>query len=421
MSYGTCTAYSADSTVFPVDVGTAIKFPSPSHFLVAKGDLIEALSRATKLSHGIADPQLPEGIKRQCLRQQVEMGEQTETSAGTSKYLLDLEGVRHFTRVKTDIPQREKDLFFSFRAMDPERWEYAMGADLTLQPEEYRRMLVEQGQARTSSRNSAFESCGILDRVYNLNFTVKNTKMELLLTGSILVQGADKTLTLDDFTTGEKILSSSAICPNHNRAMAATLRNVQMVLEIVFSPSFRDCLSIFIDDLEGVMRPMELVSSDFLKHCIENSLRLFFRTVRSVRTCNIKEGTSIKNPIECAAFLRESFSQLSEELADHQSMRVEEAYFRKRIAGEMLVCERPTSFKDSSSPSAVVRPCTAHLGSFLKQKNQFGKPFKCEYGQKCRFLHPNLIAMSKKGVRDLIDALPFSVQEEFRGALKLKN
>ena len=286
MSYGVCTAYSNNCPEFPVDVGTAIKFPSPSHFLVAKGDLTEALSAAVKTSSRSMEPQIEEGQKRQCIRQLDEVGEQPEPfiDKGTSKYLLDLEGVRHFTRVKTDVPQREKDLFFVFRAMDRAKWEYAMGNDLTLQAEEFRLTLVEQGMSRNSSRIAAFSECSMLDRIQKLEFAVKTTKTKLLLSGIILVEGTSETLTLEDFTSGERILSEAIICPNHNRALIAVLRNVKMVLEIVFSSEFHECLAGFIHDLEGTERPMELVASDFMLFSVESALRKFFRVIRSVRT-----------------------------------------------------------------------------------------------------------------------------------------
>jgi hypothetical protein len=57
-----------------------------------------------------------------------------------------------------------------------------------------------------------------------------------------------------------------------------------MVLHIVFSDSFENCLEAFIDNLEGIYRPMELVSADCLKHMVEITIRRFFRVVRSVKT-----------------------------------------------------------------------------------------------------------------------------------------
>jgi hypothetical protein len=59
--------------------------------------------------------------KRQCLRQLGEEGTLADDSGsskfkGTFTYLIDLNGVKHFTRNKGDIPLREIEL--KFRAMD---------------------------------------------------------------------------------------------------------------------------------------------------------------------------------------------------------------------------------------------------------------------------------------------------------------
>ena len=417
MTYGSLAGFSDNFPETPVDIGTNVKFPSPSHLVVAKGDLLVALLK--KVATVTSDTPGDNTAKRQCLRQLVEGGELAAAmeDKGMLKYILDLEGVRHATRVKTDIPQREKDLSFCFRAMDPERWEYAMGTDFTLQPEEYRRMLVEQSQTRSSSRNESFNSCGKLDRVHKLEFTVKSTKMELLLKGSVLVQGAEPTLSLEDFIEGEKILSDATICPNFNRALVATLRNVQVVLEIVFSPAFKGCLDAFIEQLEGEDRTMELVTSDFLRYSVENSLRQFFRVVRSEKAAVVRNESRVSNPVECCVFMKSLFMKLMSELADHQMRLVDEAYFRKRLASKCIEPQESSSLKKvrgSALSPAQKGVCAGHLGKYLKIDHTDGVRFKCDYGKDCRFLHPVLKSASKKDIRGLIDALPASVQPLFR-------
>ena len=81
------------------------------------------------------------------------------------KFIIKLEGVKHPTRNKSDLGIQKKDLRFLFRALDTERWVFAMGADFLLQSEEYSCMITEQGRTRCDQRNSAFESCGLLDRI----------------------------------------------------------------------------------------------------------------------------------------------------------------------------------------------------------------------------------------------------------------
>jgi hypothetical protein len=46
---------------------------------------------------------------------------------------LDLNGVKHPTRNKSDIALREKELHFMMRVMDKERREYGITSDLALQ------------------------------------------------------------------------------------------------------------------------------------------------------------------------------------------------------------------------------------------------------------------------------------------------
>jgi hypothetical protein len=109
--------------------------------------------------------------RKQCTRAIEKGGELAEAKGMLAmKYILDLDGVRHGTRNKADLAVREKDLGLFSRALDPERWEFAMGVDFLLQSEEYRCMLLEQGPTRSDLRHPALTFCGLLDRVQNLAF-----------------------------------------------------------------------------------------------------------------------------------------------------------------------------------------------------------------------------------------------------------
>ena len=123
MTYAFTIAFSEDVHDPPSDIDNTVKFPSPTHLLVATGDLLHALSGPT-MAVNLADTLADSTVKRQCLRQLDEEGDLSEVreDKGMLKYILDLEGVRHHTRVKTDIPAREKQLWFAFRAMEPDRW-----------------------------------------------------------------------------------------------------------------------------------------------------------------------------------------------------------------------------------------------------------------------------------------------------------
>ena len=74
---------------------------------------------------------------------------------------LNLDELKHFTRNKTDLALREKELNFIFRAMETQRRDFATGTDFILKTEVYRSMLNEQGDTQTGDRHKAFESCGI--------------------------------------------------------------------------------------------------------------------------------------------------------------------------------------------------------------------------------------------------------------------
>jgi hypothetical protein len=127
--------------------------------------------------------------------------------------------------------------------------------------------------------------------------------------------------------------------------MVGALKNIQMLLQIVFSDAFENCLEAFIGNLGGVYRPMELVSADLLKHMVEITIRRFFRVVRSVITSSTQP--SLATPQKCADFLAESFDKVTEVLSDHPLMVKQEAHFRLQSArhGEAAATDRTESAK----------------------------------------------------------------------------
>jgi hypothetical protein len=169
--------------------------------------------------------------------------------------------------------------------MEVDRQEFAISGDCTIQPEAYRSMLCEQGDTQAEARRKAFAACGLISRVHSLRLFRSKDKLKTLMIGSVLLEGVgETTLTLEDFVTAEKIATRGAVCPLGNAGMVGALKNLQMVLHIVFSDASEDYLEAIIDNLEGIYRPMELVSADFLKHMVEITIRRFFRVVRSVKT-----------------------------------------------------------------------------------------------------------------------------------------
>ena len=201
---------------------------------------------------------------------------------------------------------------------------------MVLQAEEYRSMINEQGDTRSCDRHESFlwvtHSDAKVDTLHN------TVKFKLLLTGAVLLHGkGTPTLTLEDFATGENISTRPVVCPNNNNGLIPALKNFQTTMQIVFSDFFETPLDALIDNLEGVNRPMELVTADFLKYSVEITLREFLRVVRSVKSTAISVA-SVKTPEECATFLRVLFDKLTEDLSDHSSRMVEESFFRVRMA-----------------------------------------------------------------------------------------
>ena len=302
MTYGHVASYSAGTIDKPFQVGTMVKFASPTNFVVAKQRLVSAIGVAAGAEVDLRTETVQPGSKRTCIRQLETGGELVEDTGeklkGTSTYLLDLDGVKHLTRNKTEISHREKELYFLFRAMDSRKWGYSTSTDLVLQTEQYRSMICEQGDTQSGERHLAFESCGLISRVQRLRIFHDKEKLKLLLTGSVLIEcTTDPTLSLQDFVIDEKISNKTTACPSNNIGIIQTIKKLSDGNADRLFGSL--CLSVFIDKLEGVSRPMEVVAADFLRYSIEFTLRKFFRVVRSVKSTDFPEH-SLQNPAERA-------------------------------------------------------------------------------------------------------------------------
>ena len=434
LTYGHCLAFS-DGTAEPmVPVGAAIKFPSVSNYLVAKPELVELLRDPTTFSlrttSGDSAP-----AKRACLRQLDIGGEQADDiedkPKGTSTYLLDLEGVKRVTRNKTDIPQREKDTHFVFRAMDPEKWEYSISTDLVLQPEAYRRMVCEQGDTQTDDQHPAFTACGLISRVQSIALFSNKEKLKLMLVGSVLIEDVDDpSLSLEDFVMNDPIASAAAPCPSHNSGLVAALKNLAMVLHILFSDVYENSLATFISHLEGAKRIMEVVPADFLRHSVELALRRFFRTVRSVKATALVE-MKVGCPEQCATYLTWLFDRLAEDLSQHPLMVKQEAYYRCRLA-RSPAARKPAAFttpekaakpsvkfaeKSAEPKTPPSKPCAGHLGSLLGAVNKDGRPYLCTRGKECRFRHISIKAKNDPRLLDLLVSMPSAAQVDLKKAI----
>ena len=275
-TYGRCVGYSTGTLDRPLELGAMVRFPTTAHFIMAKRNLATAVVRGRSIAPVVAETS-PE--KRQCVRPLGEVGEAADDTGvktkDTSMYILDLDGIQYPTRNKTDIAIREKELSFLLRAMDLERREYSVTTDMALQTDVYRRLICEQGDTQAEDRISAFLSCGLINRVQRIQVFQKTEKLKLILTGCVLLEGStEASFSLEDFSTGDKIAVRSTPCPNNNVGLIAALKNLQMVMQIIFSEFFETCLESFIQSLEGSFRPMELVAADFFKYSVSSSSSL---------------------------------------------------------------------------------------------------------------------------------------------------
>ena len=75
---------------------------------------------------------------------------------------------------------------------------------------------MQQARLRVNRRHEDFISCGYLDRVQDLDFMHTSERLKLLLTGQILVEGGQATLTLDDFANGEILSRCKDVCLSQN-------------------------------------------------------------------------------------------------------------------------------------------------------------------------------------------------------------
>jgi hypothetical protein len=130
------------------------------------------------------------------------------------------------------------------------------------------------------------------------------------------------------------------------------LKNLQIVLHIVISDCFENCFEAFIDNLEAIYRPMELVSlcrlsqSLHSKKMVEITLRRFFRVVRSVKTSSTQQSCVQK----CT-----EFDKVIAILSNHPSMIRQEVFFGLRDArqNEAAAADRMDTAKAEPSKTAI--------------------------------------------------------------------
>ena len=124
---------------------------------------------------------------------------------------------------------------------------------------EYARVITEQSISPTGDRDIGFECCGLLDRVWSLGFSSDLPLLKKLLTGDFSGLSTDA-LNLQKFAGRTVMIPvESTPCPHQNRTLVVALQNMDLVLSVFYGPTFRGSTTAFVDQLEGLQRPVELV------------------------------------------------------------------------------------------------------------------------------------------------------------------
>ena len=406
----------------PLATGLTVQFPTPEFFLVAKGDLLASSQRRPL---NTSEPE----AKRSKVAQPVIGGELTSPSGERAiLHITDLEGGKHVTRSKSDLYTREQDLRMGFRVVERERWPHLMGGDLLLQPAEYARIIIEQARTRPQHRDVAFHTCGLLVHVEELGFAYKTEKLRSLINGNVYGVGKGTPVEIQDFESpGSPISTATGVDRLRNRNLVTALENVQLVMEVFYSPAFENALGTFIGHLKSSAQPMMLVTAAYLKHSVELQLTTFFRVVRS-KKIHEPPLVALSTPKECAAYLASLFATLAKDLSDHAERKLGEDMFahslemkKANITQERKSVKEPLIVKEEKSvrvSTGVKSLCFNFFGQSVKavhEKTQ--KPYKCDRGNECIHDHSLSKGLTKKELLKIADSMPYHSRSDCRTAI----
>jgi hypothetical protein len=235
-------------------------------------------------------------------------------------------------------------------------------------------------------------------------------------------------------------------CLDSNRVIVYGLENVQLFMAIYLSPVFAEALAVFIDQLEGEIRPFQLVPADFLIYSIERTLKRFFQTVSEdpgpaivglppgipdlTANCGpaltglpgtliipdlpdlpavsspLSRSISIAGPKGCAEFLKALFYKLSYDLGTPSVLDMDIQRYRFLIRSNAAAgltsrtkLEKATKTVGAAATvkglsSAGVRepttaaPCIDHQAGLAGVRDpRTGSTITCTRGRQCRFSH----------------------------------
>ena len=173
-----------------------------------------------------------------------------------------------------------------------------------------------------------------------------------------------------------------------------------------------------ISALEGIKRPLELVTSDFLVHTVELAMSRFFRAARTEKGSSMDPPNCMNSPAACSTYLKQIITQVIDSLSDHSQRIVDEAHYRAWIT-------KDRAYSPEVRKKKTIKPihiCAAHFGSEFGAMNSLTKkPYKCAYGVKCMFSHEVQKGKSPTELADIIGQLPAAMRADLTKAVSSKD
>ena len=416
-----------------VRIGQCFAFGTPEAFLRAREDLAAFCAELREALPLIVESEKrhrdEDGDNEHRHRRPTAQGEgaltlpASDSSQGerSPNCVYDADGGAHFTRVRTDIGGRERDLVVSFRAISTARGVSVRGAEYILQASEYREEVGIQSKRKAADRAEGFRSCGLLDRCSGLLFysTTDTVALEKLLKG--LFGGHNRGyLRMQDFSSRGEIPRNSSPCPVYNAILADALKNMEVVLRVFYDAAYVGALGTFIDCLEGEDRPFDLAPSGFLLDAVEGVLTEFFRRLRSS-----EKQPDLRGPEKCALALRGMFDGLVKD-NDSRAKLTESvtAYDMHELREKAFQTSRPPTSRERILSSNKIKQegggatvCPYDFASQLGIRGSKLERFTCRKGAACPFKHKPLGGMPKAEMLAIVANFPPGVKEHCMTAI----
>lgn len=102
-------------------------------------------------------------------------------------------------------------------------------------------------------------------------------------------------------------------------------------MQVFFLVPFDGSMAQLISSLNGIKRPLKLVSSDFLVHSIELAMSRFFRAARTEKYSTMDPPKCMSTRAACSIYLKQTIAQMIVSLSDHSQRIVDEAHYRAWI------------------------------------------------------------------------------------------